>query len=355
MANGLDKSKQSGFILIIVLVVLVLGASTYFVSSTKNFSWKRQHADTLNSIAELNMVKHQLLLYASNFSELYANTALASNVAKGMQPSPGYLPCPFVIGGTGMSGSCESYVVDPSGGAGPGFVAGFLPPRITNRKFHFKGDYWPPVTPVPAGGNALTDYVILIDERFVVRNSNYSFNVLAGTPTNRFAPLNDNLTGFSPSNLEPPVLRLNDDGKNYVALIVSTRSAKLYPAQNQAALRPAPLLGANPLASLFGYLDRRFTDATLAARLMPDNQTSDFQFYSAGGDNFGVNDLVVGITYKEWQASVWDRVCGQRPGLDASSSGVASWYEAYHQTNNPAGADWRSRATGGFCNARPAN
>ena len=359
MVKQSNKNKQSGFILILVVVVLVVGASAYFVASTSNFSWKRQTNEQLEAIYELNQIKKQLLLFATNFSEIYANTALTSNVSAGMQPSPGYLPCPYVIGGAGMSGSCQSYVVDPSAGAGPGFVAGFLPPRIANRKFYFKGDYSPPVNPVPAGGNAPTDYVILIDERFVYQNANYAANMLSGTSTNRFAPLNDELTGASPSNTEPPVLRLNDDGKNYVALIVSTRGANIYPAQNQATLRPAPVLGANPLASLFGYLDRRYIDSSLTTRQATDNQTADFQFYSARKGSFGVNDLIVGITYEQWQGAVWDRICGQKdntfglPSLETSSTTSPSWYETYHVTNNPTGGSWRTRIAGGFCDTRP--
>lgn len=323
------KKQQSGFIMILLVVILVVGATTYFVGVTNNLSWQFKNDSKLRELDELNHIKKQLLLYASNFSELYANASTSphDNLTSNLRPAPGYLPCPFDRVANSISSDCVSYTVDPSGVGEPGYIAGFLPPGITTRLFHFAGDYFPEA-------NHYKNYILIIDERFAYKNSHYHSGVI-----DRFSPLNDNLP-------VDPVLRLNDNPtKKYVALVVSAGLANKYTGQDQnnASLRPAPT--GFPL-NLNGYLDKRFSDEAMSIAVN-NNQDGDFQFYSAGQGNFGVNDVIVGITYEEWQDAVRDSVCSRKVRL-VSATATNFWFETYHSATNPSGAGWRGRL-GAFC------
>ena len=329
----LSRKNQSGFIMLLLVVILALGAATYFGSVARNIAWENKNSKLLGNLDEVNQIKQQLLLYAANFTELYSNnnTSPYNLVSQNLQASPGYLPCPFDLTANTMAGQCEDYVL-PTGivdhEATPGYVQGFLPPGIASRLFYFAGN----TTPNSNGKN----YILLVDERFVYRNAN--FNTTGTIQTFRYAPLNNVLA-------IPPVLQLNDDGKNYVALIIDAGDPINYVSQDQSTLRPA---SNTPGASLNGYLDRRFADV---AQTVPvnDNQDGDRRFYSASRRNYGVNDVVVGITYQEWQQAVKARICGQKDTLLATTDVGGFWFDAYNSATNPAGGDWRTQVNGGFC------
>lgn len=304
-----SRNKQSGLIMVLLVAILLIGATSYFVGTTKSFSWWHNDKIKHEELDNLYQIKRQLLLFGSVFTELYGVNNGGDPKISALVPSPGYLPCPFNrVSGT-VSVNCKSYVASSS----PGYAIGFLPAKITNRNFYFLGNYVPETTN--------QDYILVLDERFGYSNNRYSTNLVGGVTTNRFAPLNDNL---SPR----PVLQLNDNGKEYVALIINPKS----PLGSQASKRPASLV--KPL-DLSGYLDT-------------DNSDGDFKFYSAATDDAAANDLIIGITYDEWQNAVKARICGQKEILIATENSVKFWFNAY-SASNPSGAGWRNRLTAGFC------
>ena len=340
-----NSKSQSGFVMLLFVVILVVGATFYFVGNVKNYSAIFTLNKDLEERTELEEIKDQLLLYAMNFSELYANTTTSPypNHRTVVRPGPGYFPCPYDLNTGLIAATCANYVI--GAGGSPSYVAGFLPPGIRGRLFYFLGNYIPE--------QRINDYLLLVDERFVYHNSNY--NSVGVNSTNRFAPLNDQLIPL-------PVLRLNDDGKEYVALIIRPGSANVYPAPpaapilDQTTFRPVPIqvpTAGSPL-NLNGYLDRQFTDPALTVAAPNNNQDGDFQFYTAGKDalgveRFGVNDIIIGITYQEWQDAVKDRICAQRLQLMGTSPTVNFWFNAYDPVTNPTGSNWRGRVASGFC------
>ncbi len=338
-----EKSQQSGFIVLLLVVILVVGAASYFGGVVRNLAWESQNSHLLNNLGDLNKIKRQLLLFTSNFPELYANKNVSpyNLQAEPMQASPGYLPCPFdrLAVPPAMANECSGYVVQPVAGtheAHPGYVQGFLPPGISSRYFYFSGASYPEGRYLsPSRGNG-HNYILLVDERFVYRNAN--FNSTGLVKTFRYAPLNNSLAVL-------PVLKLNDDGKDYVALLIDAGAAKKYPGQNQVSLRPTSGVAG---ASLNGYLDKRFNNENLTGAVN-NNQDGDFKFYSASRQNYGVNDLVVGITYAEWMSAVKSRLCGQKLSLMASDPVANFWFNGFNVSGNPAGAGWRTVLAGGLC------
>lgn len=341
-SNSVQK-KQSGFILILLVVILLVGAVAYFVGATRNLAWQLSTESKFTELNELNKIKKQLLLFAFSFSELYSTNSSGNMLDSKKVPAPGYLPCPYDVSVGNMSSECAGFVVDPSGTgnalANPGFVIGFLPAKVSSRYFYFLGNY------VPQSSLA-SDYIMLVDERFVYKNSHYTS--VSGSSIQRYSPLNNNLINTGPAN-KKPVLRLNDDGNEYVALLIRSNSTNLYPAQDQATLRPiAGLTSANPLSRFYGHLDKRFSDAALTTEVN-GNQDNDFRFFSAAKGNYGVNDVIVGISYDEWINVVKDRVCSQRDSLNDSDADDGFWFDAYDSSNNRTGASWRGRVTNAFC------
>ena len=346
-----NSKSQSGFVMLLFVVILVVGATSYFVGNVKNYSAIFTLNKDLEERTELDDIKDQLLLYAMNFSELYANTSTSPypNHPAVIRPGPGYLPCPYNRSTGAMSGDCSNYVVNAGADhtANPGYVIGFLPPKVSSRFFYFLGNYIPE--------SSKNDYLLVVDERFVYQNSFYNFT--GANATFRFAPLNDLLRIPFVTPAQTPVLRLNDDGKEYVALIIKPGGPNVYPAPpavptlDQTSLRPAP---AGLPVDLSGYLDQQFTDPALTIAAPNDNQDGDFQFYTAGKDSlgverFGVNDIIIGITYQEWQDAVKDRICAQQTQLMGTSPTVNFWFNVYAPGTNPTGSNWRGRVASGFC------
>lgn len=251
------KTKQSGFIMLAGLLVLVLGAALWFgtVSNMRSesikISMQNEHADDLKRIKEL------MLAYAVMQPEIFA-TDSGSTVRRNQVdiPGPGYFPCPD-INGDGTSDA-------PCGGSGVTFVEGLIPESISSRNYTFLdrhedvGKYW-----------------YAVDSRFLTQNTDF------GT-TRRFVPLN---------RASPATASLTLDGRTDIVMVL------MYSGEPLAGKSQ----GSPSLANIANFLEQ-------------DNADSDANFISVFDDpapvanNPTFNDFVIPITREEWNAAVLSRV-----------------------------------------------
>ncbi len=312
------KNSQSGFIMMIMLVILVVGAGVYFSTFTEHKLFQHQSQEEKRAFADLNKIKDNLLLYAVLHPEFYATNGAGVYRRAGEVPGPGYFPCPDNDGRDAgdvpdgrMAGSCRDPATD-------GFVHGFLAPSIKLRNVFF--------TPT---GQAKQYYFVML-EQLAYQNLDYL--------NRRFTPLNST---FSPPNL----LSLNGR-QNYVALIFAPGKAQSFPGMTQD----------QSLHGVENFLDYRLDSA--GNRIDGNVQLAgglNTEFFSKAIRNKGINDLVVGITLGEWQRAIKQRVDNQRNlfctnyitmGTGATAVTVITpinphWFNEYHATNNPLGGSWR--------------
>jgi len=264
---------QRGYILMITLVLLVVGAATWFSSGSLNLAEKRSFNLTQSRLDKMKHIKEQLLLYASMTDTIMQTDSYSSPppvMAYNRVPAPGYLPCWDTDGDGKMDCSFTPGDYHPH----------YLPYQISTRHLFF--------------GNKSKQYYYVLDQRFAVQNSNYN-----NGSTKRYAPLNP----FNPSPYTTlvPELKLNDDGKNYVALIIYAN----------------------------GGLDAV-------------NNDGDKNFKSQSLLNSSVDDLIVGITEDEWKQNILRRINNLKDKLCSANSTAHFWFNDYDATNNPAGSNWRS-------------
>jgi len=271
---------QRGYILIMTLVLLVVGAATWFSSGSLNLAEKRSYNVIQNRLEQMKKIKQELLIYASLTPSIMqmdsSNSATVYPYNK--VPAPGYLPC------WDTSGNGE---IDCSFTPGD-YHPHYLPYKISKRHFYF--------------GENPKQYYYVLDQRFAIQNANYN-----NASTKRYAPLNH----FNPSPYASliPGLRLNNDGKNYVALIIFTN----------------------------GGLDTA-------------NNDGDTNFVSKKLFNAGVDDIIVGITEEEWDATVLRHVCNLKDTFLTTAASTPFWFNDYDSVNNPTGSSWRTYFnTGGSC------
>ncbi|WP_173290580.1 hypothetical protein [Thiosulfativibrio zosterae] len=306
--------QQSGFIMMVFVVILVLGASAYFSGYGENLFFKQKAKLTLENYEDTQIVKSQFWRYSVFQPEFYESDP-AGGTGFNLKnidriPGPGYFPCVDLDGDgevLGAETSCGNVTV--AGDDTTGFVVGFLPTNFRTRNIFFNK-----VAP--------KEFYYILDERFA--NGNNSYN---NGSTGRFAPLNP---GLSPTGR----LFLNDqDG--YVALIIAPGESMV---MQDGTIQDRNQAG-DALARIADYLDKRF-DAL--GNEVNGNADGDFKFYSQSKSNIGINDTVIGISFSEWQTMMLNRVCAQKTDLEATDANVAFWFNAYDATTNPAGSDWRS-------------
>lgn len=277
MNIGQKITHQRGYILIITLVLLVVGAATWFSSGSLNLAEKRRYNITQNRLDQMEEIKQKLLIYASltpSIMQTDSSTPPPSVYSYNTVPGPGYLPCWDVDGNGNMDNADCSFTAGD-------FQPRYLPYQISTRHLYF--------------GDQPKQYYYVLDQRFAIRNANYN-----NGSTGRYAPLNLSIT---------PALKLNGDGRNYVALIIYAE----------------------------GGLDAA-------------NNDGDANFVSKKLFNAGVDDIIVGITEDEWKQVVLRHVCNLKDTMLTTSTSTAFWFNDYDATNNPTGSSWRSYfVSGGAC------
>jgi hypothetical protein len=312
--RGLNQPvRQQGFVLMLMVVGVVIVASLWLSTKHQGLISLFKDEQIEQDLVELKKVKQRLLAFAVLQPEIYLTDTGGVMQDNTQVPAPGYFPCPD-LDGSGSLDATETSCGNPfiSGTPGTGFVpdpnsavglgsctgggsvcSGFVPERISTRNLYF----------APAGR-----YYYVLDERFTFQNPNYVNNGLL-----RYAPLN--MTGFDPADADAqndPVLSLNGEG-GYIALIIDA--------------------GTDGLASVNNDGDAHFVSQV---DFMSDADTA---------------DKIVGIRYNEWAVLVAHRVCAERGrflGTDGSGDyadvgeNTRHWYNAYDETANPGGANWRA-------------
>lgn len=321
--------SQSGFIMMLLVVVMAVGAAAVFSLYQDNTVLRYQSDIYLKRLNQLNEVKQQLLKYAVFQPELYQSDLVSNSRTykeTGKLPGPGYLPCRD-LDGDGWVLNAETSCGNPRDPADEttGFVYGFLPVGFKTRNFFF-------------GALEPRQFYYVVDERFVNGNNLYN----NGT-TGRYAPLNPLLTPASPPDVSPPDalpegslpwLTLNDV-EGYVALIIFPNVPQVF----SDGFEQDRSQGGTAVDRVADYLDRRFD---IDGHQLDGNADGNRHFYSQSRENIGVNDLVVGITFAEWQEAVMNRVCSQLATLTQVDSNVAYWFNDYDAVQNPSGGNWRN-------------
>lgn len=276
--------KQSGFIVLMGMLALVIGAGIWFGTLGSLRSNTMQIANKDKHINELHLIKDRMLAYAALHPEIYDD---AANV-----PGPGYFPCPDIDGDGVSDTNC-----DVNAGTNRLFVLGKVPFKIAVRFFTFVDD-------------SLTDngnYWYAIDARFVNSSARYATGTWA-----RFSNLNNTMpndVNDSGGTLVPP---FTVDGKANIVM------ALFYAGE--------PIKGqSRPSASASDYLEQP---------TVVDGSTINFRSVGANSDVF--NDYVLTITRKEWEAAVLSRVT-QGPDMCLTPKTGVNWFNdcTYTGTNVP--------------------
>ena len=309
----MQTKQQSGFIIIVFVVILVLGATAYFSGFGDNLIFKQQSQQVTQDFEDAHLVKEQFWRYAIFQPEFYESDPAGGTgyTLKEIDriPGPGYFPCVDLDGDgevLAAETSCGNQTV--SGDDSTGFVVGFLPTNFRTRNIFFNK-----VAP--------KQFYYILDERFANGNNTYN-----NGSTGRYAPLNPGLS---------PIGRLALNGvEGYVALIIAPGKAMV---MQDGTIQDRSQAG-TAVARIGDYLDKRFD---VDGNEIDGNEDGNRFFYSQSKTNIGINDIVIGVSFAEWQSVMLDRVCAQKTALEVTDSNVPYWFNAYDATTNPAGSNWR--------------
>lgn len=271
-----SQKKQSGFIVLMGMLMLVLGASVWFGTLGTLKSDEMKIVRDQQYKEELRLIKQRMLNYAVLQPELFS--------AMTDEPGPGYFPCPDLNGDgvvQNVSGlnetSCGTH--DPSS-VDQLVVYGMVPYKFTNRNFVLIDSdldnrvYW-----------------YAVDARFV-NNS----QVFTSSANNRFSGLNVSLPtevaqNVTAGNSAPIFL----DGEDQIVMVLFYAGEALAD-KNQT----------RPSSNITDYLEQPS---------IVEGDAVAFNSIGANPDTF--NDYVIAITRGEWEAAVLARV-----SQDNNSDGV---------------------------------
>lgn len=316
---------------------MVIGSAAYFGNHLVNTGFQRDSKEYREDVVKLNGIKKKLLDFAVMQPEFYQSDLVSGSVVNKTTdkvPAPGYFPCPDLDGdgalNSGGESSCGS--ARDVGDDSTGFDYGFLPYQITSRNF-----YIPEASPVNAN-NPEPYYYYVVADRFV--HSNPAYNNPA---TSRYAPLNPTLApAVAPDSPPPAGLAdgtlpwLSLDGQSgYVVLIIASGRPKAFP---DGTIQDRTTAG-DAKAVVGHYLDMRFDED--GNKIDNGNAAGDRFFYSNANENISINDVVVGITFDEWEEAIRHRIEKQQAALCAIDVNEPHWFNEYDAVNNPVGTGWR--------------
>ncbi|WP_127471243.1 hypothetical protein [Thiomicrorhabdus aquaedulcis] len=272
--------KQSGFMVLLGMLMLVLGAAAWFGnvgnirSETMQISMEKSHVNALKDI------KDKMLMYAVMQPEIFRTASGATTALPVEQiPGPGYFPCPDTSGNGISNAPC---------GAGVSVVVGRVPSHISSRFFNFI------TRPV-----LQENYWFAVDSRFVVQNNDFNnFGAAGAFKSKRYAPLN---------STEPATAALTLDGVTDVVMVLFYTGSAL------------------------AGQDR--SSNTVTAFLELENADGDADFISTSANPAQFNDHVIAITRDEWNSALLTRVSqdvnsDDIPDLCALPDDSAHWFNA---------------------------
>ena len=312
--NALFKKtakNQSGFIVLLGMLMLVVGASVWF-GNVGNLRTEMMAIKQVNEQGrELQQVKDKMLAYAVFQPELFGTLSGTSTLQTSEKvPGPGYFPCPDATGDGESNAPC---------GSGSSVIIGRVPIQISSRFFGFlnqvtvKDSFW-----------------YAVDTRFLVQNTDYNnFGATAEVKSRRYAPL----------NVDDPVLAsLTLDGVTDIVMVLFHAGDALS-GQDRSS------------SAVSNYLEDENNDGDTA--FITYHSTARF------------NDTVIAITREEWNAAMLARVSqdinpvDNTPDLCAIPATDPHWFNACNNVyktgsdgancasdgsgmDNQLGQDWRS-------------
>ncbi|MBY4676525.1 hypothetical protein [Marinobacterium arenosum] len=259
------RSKQQGYVLLVILALMMAGGAGYFVSTVNETAIQSEAGRNKDILKQLRNARDRLLTYAATHPEVYGDTTPT--------PGPGYFPCPDQDNNRWTDGSCSDEV-----------AIGRLPEKIGSRGVNF----------LPEG----------LDRQLVwyALDSNYSYQ---GGDSRCDAPMSnkDPIDRCEPLNHDAPSSRITLNGKSdYVALLFYAGMAQ-------------------------GGQDRG-TSNDVTDFLDGGNADGDGDFFSVQAGN-DINDLVVGITKAEWLALMRKRLVqdiSDNGGCDGGLADTDHWF-----------------------------
>ena len=327
IAPVLKESKQSGFAILMALLVLVLGVAAWYgsIGSLKSESMKSDaQADY---VANLQHVKERMLAYAVLNPEIFDE-----GIGDTSNPGLGYFPCPDITG-DGISDTtwrCSR--------ASSLYSIGWVPQKIIDRNFSF----------LSSSQNIENKrYWFAVDTRFLVDGIRFRY----GAVSNRFAPLNINTPSLVDASLPTPATNPNNpsycnqtpasnnapgcvspltlDGNGDIVMVLFYAGDPLGQSQQRQLLS-----GLSARSDIVRYLEQ----PTL---LVPPDESSapptPGEFISRGNGVDPFNDYVIAITREEWNAAMLSRVAKDEDGnaipdlceipLDVESNTKGSWFD----------------------------
>jgi len=252
--------SQQGFVVLLAMLALVLGAAVWFGGVNNIRSESIVIAQQNENTRELQRIKERMLAYAVFQPEIFG-TDSGSTVKRSQEeiPGPGYFPCPDTDGNGNSNAPC--------GGGGVTFVSGLIPESISSRSFTFIDRH-----------QKIGQYWFAVDARFLTQNSDYYYD----STNRRFVPLNRN---------SPTTASLTLDGRTDIVMVLIYSGA---PVKGRSQSSPN-------LANISNFLEL-------------DNADGDADFISYYADPNPVgndplfNDYVISITRTEWNAAMLSRV-----------------------------------------------
>ncbi len=294
-----NLKKQSGFVVIMGMLMLVLGAAFWFGTVSSLRSEAMQIETRQEHVRELHRIKDRMLTYAVMQPEVF-RTDSGSNIPRNQEdiPGPGYFPCPDKTGDGNSNAPCTAigdWDGDGDANEHDGFVIGLVPESTNTRFFTFidkpkeRNRYW-----------------YAVDERFLTQNSAFNFS---GTPS-RFVPLNSTTPDLTIATGSPAITL---DGLDDIIMVL------IYAGQPLEGQRHSKVLVTNIVDSIGNYLE--LENATVDGRFISSVKGSTTN--NATADDF--NDYVITVTRREWNAAMLSRVARDVLNLvDATGTGFWS-------------------------------
>ena len=288
--HGLTASKQSGFVILMALLVLVLGAALWFGSTGNVGSEKMKDVKQKAYIADLERVKERMLTYAILNPELFDRSTEVPLFTDNDLPGPGYFPCPDVDGDSDSDTGNDCTI------SGNLYAMGWVPQKVVARNFSF----------LPSEQELENKrFWFATDARFLV-DGQYAYG-----GSKRFAPLNINTpalvdpTGASFCDEEPVsancVPPLSLDGKEDIVMVLFYAGEPNPSEQNRTLHSPALFLASDEIGQ---YLEQ--PSLAIPPNSVNHTQTGVFVSQDSGAGFF--NDYAIAITREEWNAAVLSRV-----------------------------------------------
>lgn len=261
MTRNLPK-KQSGFIILLGMLMLVLGAATWFgaYSQIKAKTAEIQANDW--HVKHLHRIKERMLAYAVLHPELYSS---AQHI-----PGVGYFPCPD----ENNDGQADSICGDDEADIDQLFVFGRVPYQISTRNYNFLDGHYD-----EANGQGVNNdlYWFAYDARFV--NNSETFDGRYSELTTR---LSDRVLDLSGNESAPLTL----DNKEGVVMVL------IYAGP--------PLAGQDRSQSAASHFIEQNTDSVVSG------YTHNFRSSGDSADTY--NDYVISITRREWEKAIMSRL-----------------------------------------------